>query len=100
MRKYGALPFTWGRFVRDGHGYAMLVRALLVHPLGLTLQPTSTICRGRRTEAPASARPQSPDPPAPRASVTGRVAFYTWSFNAIMTKPTINFIRTLYWSCL
>ena len=28
----------------------------------------------RRTEAPASARPQSPDPPAPRASVTGRAA--------------------------
>ena len=72
---YGALPFTgWGRFVRDGYDYAMHVRALLTHSLRLTLQPTSTICRSRRTEAPASARPQSPDPPAPRASVTGRTA--------------------------
>ena len=72
---YGALSFTgWGRFVRDGYSYAMHVHALLIHPHGLTLQPTSTICRSRRAEAPASARPQSPDPPAPRASVTGRAA--------------------------
>ena len=46
---YGALPFTgWGRLVLDGYGYAMHVRALLTHPLGLTLQPTPTICRSLR----------------------------------------------------
>ena len=70
---YGALPFTgWGRFVWDGYGYAMHVHTLFTHPLGLTLQPT--ICRSRRTEAPATARPQSPDTPAPLASVTGRAS--------------------------
>ena len=57
--------------MRDGYGY---VRALLTYSLGLTLQPTSTVCPSRRTEAPASARPQSPDPPTPRASVTDRAA--------------------------
>ena len=59
---HGALPFKgWGRFVQGGYEYAMYVFALLAHPLGLTLQPTSTICRGRRTEAHASAWPQSLD---------------------------------------
>ena len=72
---HAALPFKrWGRFVRGGYEYAMHVSALLAHPLGFTLQPTSTICRCRRTEAPASAWPQSPDLLAPRASVVGRPA--------------------------
>ena len=67
---YGALTFKgWGRFVRYGYGYSMHVRALLTHPLGLTLQPTLTICCDRRKEASASARPQSPDPLAPRAQI-------------------------------
>ena len=72
---HGVLPFKgWGRFVQGGYEYAMYAFALSTHPLGLTLQPTSTICRGRRTEAHASAWPQSPDLLAPRASVVGRPA--------------------------
>ena len=72
---HGALLFKgWGRFVQGGYECAMHVRALLAHPHGLTLQPEPTICRCRRTETHASARPQSPDLFAPRASVVGRPA--------------------------
>ena len=95
---YGNLPLTeWGRFVRDGYGYAMHVRALLTHPLGLTLQPTSTICRSRRTEAPASLgrnhpTRRRPGPRSPAGQLTAPLPAVT------VKRPPTTPVRGYIWS--